>query len=529
MAAPKNNDIAKHLVVETAFLDYCRLAAITDADIDQLYEDISRLNRLDQEDDLETVLAYDLESVKNKDDLRNRIKEIRSQTAQRIFDYYELSDENANLVRTVMANIGIAKDTAQKLSKAIAEKTLDAPFDKNKSMADRLYDMLQGKQKVLKEKLAIDYETYKQTKLPNPVIQDIEPNINEHLSGLTREESMEYETRREDYYFRQDLRRDFSSPDGIRQSFLKLYGTMMENGMNLAHDPNSASNYEAFRRQMEKMFGENHLAEIDQALHLTPKGESPAELQERRIKLYTLKSQEIYFKTMAGILSHKKEFDYDNGNHVNDYMLYIQTVEHNFIRGLCNGETNVNCLAFIEPDNTAAKSKAEELALNRKYKDDTAESQIVSVHHKLPIGAARDIFRKLFGKKDERTERKGCSALVNNLGNMSLIIGKRTHQMLEASGQYNVTAKSDNMIFAARINTALLELDHIKLPSYLKEGIKKYALPPSKNGIITVDMNFSEAPQIAQMRKKLKMPQMVVNIANKFKQFWKDTSAKSAR
>lgn len=393
-------------------------------------------------------------------------------------------------------------------------------------MADKLYDMLHGKQKVLKEKLAVDYETYKQTKVSNAVIEDIEPNIQEHLSGLTREENMEYETRQEDYYFRQDLRRDFSRPDGIRQSFLKLYGTMMENGMNLARNPNSASDYEAFRRQMEQMFGEKHQAEIDQALNIIPNGESQAELQEKRAKLYAVKSQEIYFKTMAGILSHKKEFDHSNGVQAYDYMTYVQNIEQKFIRGLQCGKTDVDCLAFVEPDNTAAKSKAEELALRKKYKDDTAENQIVSVHHKLPIGAARDIFRRLLGKKDERTERHGCSALVNNLGNMSLIIGKQTHQMLEAYGNYNITAKSDNMIFASRINTALLEITHIKIPPYLREGIKKYALQSSKSGIITVDMNFSEAPEIAQARKKLKMPHVVTNVVNKFKQIWKNAPAK---
>lgn len=526
MAPLSNRDLAKHLIVETAFLDYCRLSAITDADIDQLYEQVAKLNRLDHDEDMETVIAYDLESVHSKDDLRARIKEMRHQTAQKIFDYYNLSDENAGIVRNTMTGIGIPKDTAQKLTTAIAERTLDQPFDQKKSMADKLYDMLQGKQKLLKERLATDYETYRQTKVPNPVIQDIEPGINEHLSGMTREQAMEYETKKEDYDFRQKLRADFSRPEGIRPAFLKLYGTMMENGKNQAQKPNSASNFDAFRKQMEQMFGENAPQEIDRALGINAAEKAPDALRQEREKQYVVKCQEIYFKTMAGILSHKAEFDRNSGNNVSDYQIYVQTIERDFIRGLCNGQTNLNCLAFVEPDNTVAKSKKEELALRKKYKDETAENQIVSVHHKLPLGAARDIFRKIFGKTDERAELAGASALVNNLGNMSLIIGKRTHQELEANGNYVVTANSDNMIFAARVNKEFLTSESLRIPSYLKEGIRKYALPSGKDNIVKVNMNFSEAQEIAKQRQKLKAPSVATNIIGKFRQFWKTAIAK---
>ncbi|MBE6458512.1 MAG: hypothetical protein E7010_01720 [Alphaproteobacteria bacterium] len=523
MAAPQSKDLAKRLVVETAFLDYCKLAAISEDDIDRLYERISELNRLDNDDDLEKVIAYNLEAVKNKDDLRTRIKEMRSQTAQKIFDYYSLSDENATAVKLMMTSIGIKKEMAQDLTTAIAERTLDKPFDSNKSMADKLYDILQGKQKALKEKLATDYDTYKQTKTPNIVIEDIEADIQGHLSGIAREESIEYETRKEDYNFRQDLRKDFSHTNGIRPAFLKLYGIMMENGKNLAQNQKANSNYQIFYKQMEQMFGENAQAEIDQALSVPSGIETTAELQKKRLDLYAGKCQEVYFKTMAGILSHKREFDYSKGDNRNDYQIYVQTIERDFIRSLLRGETNIDCLAFVEPDNTFAKNRAEEMALRKKHKDETAENQIVSVHHKLPIGAALDVCRKIFGKKDTKTELASCSSLVNNLGNMSLVIGKQTHQTLEANGNYNVTANGDNMIFASRINKDLLNMERLNVPQYLKDGIRRYALGAPKDNIIRVSMNFTESIEIANRRNKLKMPNVATKVVDKFKQFWKSS------
>lgn len=512
MAPLSNRDLAKHLIVETAFLDYCRLSAITDADIDQLYEQVAKLNRLDHDEDMETVIAYDLESVHSKDDLRARIKEMRHQTAQKIFDYYNLSDENAGIVRNTMTGIGIPKDTAQKLTTAIAERTLDQPFDQKKSMADKLYDMLQGKQKLLKEKLAADYKTYKQTKVSNPVIQDIEPGINEHLSGMTRERSLRYTTPKEDEPFRDKIRDIYKSPKGIRPAFLKLYGTMMENGKNQAQRPNSASNFDAFCQQMEQMFGENAPQEIDRALGINAAEKAPDALRQERERLYAGKCQEIYFKTMAGILSHKIEFDRAHSYLYNDYTNYAQNINDHFIGGLLNGETNIRSLAFADPKEDYSKKPEEE--------------QIVSVHHKLPVGSARDVFRKLFGKRNEEQELAGASSLVNNLGNMSLIIGQKTHASLEARGNYVVTAQDDNMIFAARIDKSLLTDNSLKIPPYLKEGIKKYALNSINGGMVKVNMNFPEAPEMQQMRRELKAPSVATNIIGKFRQFWKTAIAK---
>ena len=153
--ATMNNatDLSKRLVVETAFLDYCRLFSITEADIDLLYEKISNLNKLEKNEDLDIVVAYQLDTIHNKEELRSRIKEIRNQTAQKIFDPNKLPESISNVIKATMTSVGISKEIAQKLTTAIAEHSLDEPFDNKKSMADKLYDVLQEKQKTLKEKL----------------------------------------------------------------------------------------------------------------------------------------------------------------------------------------------------------------------------------------------------------------------------------------------------------------------------------------------------------------------------------------
>ncbi len=512
--ATMNNatDLSKRLVVETAFLDYCRLFSITEADIDLLYEKISNLNKLEKNEDLDIVVAYQLDTIHNKEELRSRIKEIRNQTAQKIFDPNKLPESISNVIKVTMTSVGISKEIAQKLTTAIAEHSLDEPFDNKKSMADKLYDVLQEKQKTLKEKLAADYETYKKPKVSNVVIQDIEKSICEHLSGMDRKRSLRYTTLNEDEPFRNKIRDIYSSPQGIRSAFLKLYGTMMENGKNLAQKTGSVSNFDAFCKQMEQMFGENAQSEIDRALGFTPQTKSLPEQKQERERLYAAKCQEIYFKTMAGILSHKIEFDRAHGYLYNDYTNYIQNINTHFIAGLRSGKTDIRSLAFADPKEDYSKKPEEE--------------QIVSVHHKLPVGSARDVFRELFGKKDEKQELVGASSLVNTLGNMSLIIGQKTHASLEARGNYIVTAQDDNMIFASRIDKSLLTDNTLKIPPYLKDGIKKYALNSIKNGMIKIEMNFPEAQEMQKMRKELKAPSIAANIIDKFKQFWEVSPAK---
>ena len=97
---------------------------------------------------------------------------------------------------------------------------------------------------------------------------------------------------------------------------------------------------------------------------------------------------------------------------------------------------------------------------------------------------------------------------------------------MEARGNYIVTAQDDNMIFASRIDKSLLTDNTLKIPPYLKDGIKKYALNSIKNGMIKIEMNFPEAQEMQKMRKELKAPSIAANIIDKFKQFWEVSPAK---
>ena len=98
----QDSNLNGRLLVGTAFLDYCALAEISNTDIDKLYAKIEKLNELSSEKDMELVVKYDLENLTSKDALKERIKQIRSQTAEKIFDYYALSEQNAAVVQGVM-------------------------------------------------------------------------------------------------------------------------------------------------------------------------------------------------------------------------------------------------------------------------------------------------------------------------------------------------------------------------------------------------------------------------------------------
>ena len=68
----------------------------------------------------------------------------------------------------------------------------------------------------------------------------------------------------------------------------------------------------------------------------------------------------------------------------------------------------------------AAANAGEEWKIRKQIMDDTAENQVASVHHHLPLGAADDIVTRFFGKLDEEEKFVKSCELVNLLGNNSL-------------------------------------------------------------------------------------------------------------
>lgn len=519
-AAPQQNNLSKRIFTEVALLDFCRMANVSEADIDRLYTQIEKLNdsAFSDEKAMDTVIKYDLESINSRDALKERLQQIKSQIADRIFEYYKISEnpENAALLTSTLASLGTNKAEAKTLAQAICNKQLHQPFKKNQTTADRLVNVLFSNRKKLQVKLQEDFKIYKDMRITNPIIDDIRSDIIEYTGGVSREQVFRYTVRKDQKEFRARRRQTFEREGGVRKNFVKLIGLMANNGMERLKNKSQTSNYDKFQQTMKSVYGNTFLSEIDKSLGITATDKPEEELNSMRKEAYDKKSNEIYVKMVAGILSNKHKFDQQvYGNEKINYMDYIDTVEKHFIKKLESGIVNVRSLCFEEPDSTYfAGSSKEEFELYKQSLDDTAEKQIASIHHKLPIGAAYDVHDRLFGK-NQSTKEQTSDELVNNLGNLCFVLGKDMHQRLEARGKYVLTANADNSVFASEFNSKITELD---MPDYLKNEITKLN---KSDKVLNVNMGFSDFNYMESIRQILRPEQAYVPIEQKYSRYFK--------
>lgn len=515
------NNLSKRIFIDVALLDYCRMANVSEADIDKLYEKVEKLNddAFKDEEAFNIVVENGLDEITSREKLKDRLDQMKAKLAEKIFDYYAIdgNSENAGLIASSLAAAGVNKKEAATLAGAICEKKLREPYKKDQLLADRLVGLLFSNQKKLKERLNQEFKTYQDMRTVNPVIEQIKPDILEYIGGVPKNNVFEYETRKEQKDFRQELRQDFSRAGGIRENFIKLSGLLALNGMNLVKGDNKTSNYDAFCGVVRDIYGENFTAEIDKALAV-PEGTPDHERDTVRKERYEAKSREMYLKLMAGVLSKKMTYDREAGSSygkISDYNVYVATVENSFIRKMANGVLDVRTLCLENADNnTPAASLREEKALYRQSLDETAERQIVSVHHKLPLGAAYDVHDRLFGKISPTDKFKNCCALVNNTGNMCLVIGKELHQRLEARGTYVQKATADSSVLRAEAEVSVLKL---RMPDYLKKGLEKYLKAEKVD--LSVNLNFSDHISMQKERQKLQVEKSVIGIEQKYARY----------
>lgn len=520
-------DVSKRLLIESAFLNYGCLQRASEADIAKLYEEVEKLNQLSEinEEALEKVIKYDIENIKSKEDLKLRIHEMRAKTAEKIFEDVAKNANEAQ-VAAVLESIGIP----QKMSKRYAEQIFArklyeelSPDDektaqkcralsvgrrgKNKEQsriiwADQLASHLFNKIDDLKKRTYFDLQTYQDANLKIELIEELLPDIKSNLNGLKID--LKYTIKEENRPFNEQVRADCNRPDGVKENFNKIIGLMAENGKNAVYNLNLQSNYDAFARQMWHIFGPEKVEDaLNLALGVAPEGKTMDAIKAERQKNYLAKSKELYTKLMVSLLAKKYEFDRQNSNRGINYKDYAQNIERLYITGLRNGENKVNVLGFTEPDEkNTALSYREELKRARDIRFATAEEQSVSFHHHLPVGAAFDVTGRLFGNQNKEEYLKNACALVNQVGNGCLVIGKEKHQSMEARGNYVVTANPMSTVFAARFNPRDAQNALRSLPNNdpLKEAGAKYANQPD----LAVNIDLGENEQMRALRKTLK-------------------------
>ena len=521
--ADKNDSLQENnrlIMLEVAFLDYCRFSNINDADINALYEHIEQIKKdYENNDDaaFDKMLKYNLESIRSKEDLKKRINEQKAKIASTIINTLQLNstDKTGILIKNYMKKLGLAKD-ADVLTDAMLNKKLDESYDEKNTKADRLSNVLFPKKNQIIENLANHFKKYEQSKQNHPQIAKFLPTIKDYV--LNRKHSLKFRfiVCDSDKPFREVLRHFFErrkdmdmrySEDGVKASFLKVYGAMMQIGKDMLENKNPELGIMMFKRNMKGYFKDNAADEVMKALGISSMEECDAKLIQ--------KSKSLYIKTSLALLSKKKEYDQEHKIYNTDYGAYFKdAINSAYIQGLKLGEDRVKALGLLEdlgPDARLSKSKENEFA--DALWSDMKKGQHASVHHKIPIGAAKDIIINLFGKLGEEELLRKADELVNVFGNLELVIGREKHQSLEPRDEVVLEAEPNNAIFEARLNQAFVKeiCKDQRLPEYIRAEYIKY----QNQTDIKETMNFSESPIIAKQRESLNQQTQAVSMVEK--------------
>ncbi len=521
-----NNKIAleTRILATFALIEICKTDAqnISNTDMEELYKKISTLNAKAFEDEraLDIVAEHGLDEIENVEHLKERIYRNRAINAYKQLGYVGLTSgvaeehemSGAEILATIMHEAGIKN--ADALSVAACSGELD------EESAGKLHKELNGKLNFLKKRLAADYEIYNEQKNKNTSVELLREDIEEYTFDKNKTASFDFKIRNEQKKFRDDLRDVFKR--ATKPDFLKLFGTMLTEGKNAINGNTIGGTYTAFREIIENSVGkENANAEIDQALGISPEEAALPTAEAKRKAAYKEKCMELYCKTAAGLLSQKYEYDYNHNNVIN-YGSYMSTVDNTYIRGLVAGQNNIAALAFQDPDyKQQFASKAKEHQMNKEMRDETAEMQIISIHHKFPVGAVYDVYDQILPSCSDLKKEK-CSHLVNNRSNMVYVIGQEMHQSLEAKGKMDFRKNQDTMMFAARLNCqAIRNLMH-QLPQQLREGIKKYVKIGEKDSSkdISFNMKFTEPKEIGNIRENLNTSAEHISAAQKYARYY---------
>ena len=545
MAAIKTKSKNEQINLETrilatlAMLDICNTDAdnLKPEDLNHLYNTINSLNKKTFEDNNEhafnIVAEHELDEIKNIDLLRERIRRNRNLNIYKQLGWFGLAGGQLNnckingtkVIATLLYEIGIKN--ADDISAAVCGGSL------NEDDALKFKTIIETKQALLKKRLASDFAVYNSQNTINTAIESLRPDIEEYVFDANQTKDYTFMVKKKDEDFRKNLRSMFDAYP--KPEFLKMYGTMLMEGRNLAQGGNIGSNYDSFCKLMQKQFGEDAPKIIDKALGITQEKSDTSDIENIRKQTYTNKCEELYFKTLAGVLSEKFEANkhsiFCNNFNYNDF---IKTFDYQYILPMVkNGINNIGALAFPDPvNNKPFESVSKEYKMNKECKAETAEKQIISIHHKNPIGSALDFFEQIIGSDRLKNMQPNqalkfklneCNRLYNYSGNFVYVIGRSMHQSLEPENKLKFGHKRDDMIFAAEISCSAIKTIIPKLSPKIQSGLNKYIKMGDKEQKkkIFAYMPLPEPSEIIAIREKLKENKQVhVDIIQKFSRYY---------
>jgi len=242
---------------------------------------------------------------------------------------------------------------------------------------------LKSAEKKIKEQMKSDWQTYEDMRQPHPVIE-------EHRTDF---ENIVYDSKQIRYKpypelrgVRLCIRDDFNSPDGSKRTFLKIMGALIDTGANIANSSSGSvngigKNYDTFVALMKKEYGENVEKIIDTVLL----GDKVANATDKeRKEAFAKKGTELYCKFLGAVLVKKQETEAQKNNYRFNYTGYIKANVARYIADMKEGLNNI----------TEDLQLADERNLTslKEMKDDTAEQQIISVHHKIPVASITAVY-----------------------------------------------------------------------------------------------------------------------------------------
>lgn len=239
-----------------------------------------------------------------------------------------------------------------------------------------------AKQKVL-QRMKVDWQTYESEHSPNPNIEVFRDYFE---ATLTESKDFHYKTYPETRNVLLCIRDDFADRDtGSKTAFLKMTGYMLDCGYKQLLSPASAkvlnnNNYKDFIALIKQCYPENSEQVINTLLEVG----NADDIESARRAAFDKKSKEFYCKFLSAILVKKKEQNKADRIVGFDYQKYITQNISKYIGDMKSGYNNIAQHLHLA-DEKAGDSLKDLI-------DDTAEQQIISVHHKIPVAAAVPLY-----------------------------------------------------------------------------------------------------------------------------------------
>lgn len=250
----------------------------------------------------------------------------------------------------------------------LAERILQGRL--NDDEIDKVLPILKTAALKMQEQLKVDWQTYEDSQQQLPELEilrtDFENLINDN-------KKIAYDTYPELNCSLMLIRDDFAKPEGSKQHFLQMIGLLMSRGAK----PDS---YAAFTQKeyydFKKLFTEIYSADAEKVLDAfldVPPTDDSKKSENLRQAAFAAKGKEMYYKFLGAALT--KRCEVEPHFYPDEFMRSVDR----YIAGLKNGENKFEILRLVTE---------KELRTVKETKDDTAEQQVISVHHDIPVAAA---------------------------------------------------------------------------------------------------------------------------------------------